>query len=324
MPLRINLIALLLCVISFSCPAAKLYKWVDDEGRTHYSDKLPPTDTHRARSQLDEHGITIDKVDAAKTAEERRQEEEQERLRQERQRIVERQRTQDRVLLRTFRSEDDILMARNGRIEAIETKIRVIQANIKRLKITLEEMQQDAAKRELSGRPVSETLKNDIRSKRNALKNAYRSIINRESDKNKIRQQFAKNQRRFRELKKLNNANSPIIEAQTSFDDALLNVFDCQEDKVCNKPWQLAKQYLKTHSTTPISLSGDDIIISQEPTELTDISISLSRFIDPRRNRTVIFMDLQCLSESHKRNTCQKKPEIKSLKQKFQAALTQE
>ena len=323
MRLRTFLTVILFFALPFASQAGKLYKWVDDEGRTHYSDKVPPSDTHRARSHLDEHGITVKEVDAAKTEEELRQEAEQERLRQERQRLVEKQQAQDRVLLRTFRSEDDILMTRNGQVQAVDTYIRVTQANIKRLKTTLDEMQQRAAERELSGKPVSNRMQNDIETKRNALKDAYRSIINREHDKNRIRQSFARDLQRFRELKKLNKADNPVVEAQASFDDALQNVYDCQDDRACRQPWKLARQYLKTYSTTAVKMEGEHIIITGEPVEKGDISISMSRIEDPQKGNMVIFMDLQCKGESVRNNTCQNSPEVKRIKQGFQSALRQ-
>ncbi|MCG8489178.1 MAG: DUF4124 domain-containing protein [Chromatiales bacterium] len=317
-------IIIFLCFnLSLGCHAGKLYKWVDDEGRTHYSDKLPPSETHRARSQLDQQGITVRKVDAAKTDEELRQEQEQERLRLERQRVLEKQQALDRVLLRTFRTEDDILMTRNGQLQAVDTHIRVTQSNIKRLKSTLDDMEQFAAQRELSGKPVSKKMLKDINVKRQALQDAYSSIIDREHHKNRIRQSFAMDLKRFRELKKLNDSSNPIEEAEESFSDALQNVFDCQTDKACSKPWRLAKQYLKKHSTTAVKIDGANIVITAEPVKEGDISISMSRIEDPKKGSTVIFMDLQCKKDPTRQMACEKTPEVKQIKAGFQQALLQ-
>ena len=317
-------IIIFLCFnLSLGCHAGKLYKWVDDEGRTHYSDKLPPSETHRARSHLDQQGVTVKKVDAAKTDEELRQEQEQERLRLERQRVLEKQQALDRVLLRTFRTEDDILMTRNGQLQAVDTHIRVTQSNIKRLKSTLDDMEQFAAQRELSGKPVSKKMLKDIDVKRQALQDAYSSIIDREHHKNRIRQSFAMDLKRFRELKKLNDSSNPIEEAEESFSDALQNVFDCQTDKACSKPWRLAKQYLKKHSTTAVKIDGANIVITAEPVKEGDISISMSRIEDPKKGSTVIFMDLQCKKDPTRQMACEKTPEVKQIKAGFQQALLQ-
>jgi hypothetical protein len=301
--------------------AGKLYKWVDDKGQTHYTQTLPPTDAHRARSQLDERGIVVREVDAAKTEEQLRQEAEQERLRQQQQRLVEKQQAQDRVLLRTFRTEDDILMTRDGQLQSVDTSIRVTQANIKRLKTTLEEMQADAAKRELRGARVSKKLRQDIENKRDALADAYRSIIDREHDKNRIRQAFARDLKRFRELKKMEQPNDPIQEARNFFDLALQNVYRCQGADNCEGPWKRARAYLKTHSTTPIKIDGENIVITGEPVKDDDISISVSRINDEKTGSLLIFMDLQCKIISMQKRICLNNDLIKRIKEGFRDEL---
>jgi hypothetical protein len=311
-----------LCLnLSLNCFAGRLYKWVDDEGRTHYSDKLPPSETHRARSHLDKQGVTIREVDAAKTDEELRQELEQERLRIERQRVLEKQQALDNVLLRTFRTEDDILMTRDGQLQAVDTHIRVTQSNIKRLKANLDDMEQFAAQRELSGKPISKKMLDDIDIKRRALQDAYSSIIDREHHKNRIRQSFAKDLKRFRELKKLNTTSNPMKEAEETFNTALQNVFDCKGDSACDHHWKLAKQYLKKHSSTAIKTEGANIIITAEPQKENDISISMSRIEDPKKGTTVIFMDLQCKKDTTRNIPCEKTAEFLEIKAGFQPAL---
>ena len=301
--------------------AAKLYKWVDEDGQTHYSDKVPPNAAKRARSELDQHGVTVDRVDAAKTQEQLLREAEEERLRREQQRLAEKQRQADRVLLRTFRSEDDIVMTRDGQIQAVETYIRVTQANIKRLKSTLNEMQDHAAKLELSGQTVSVRSLKDIETKRQALKDAYQSIIDREAEKNRIRQSFAKDQKRFRELKQLFSSDDPLLEANQSYTDALLNVYQCGDDQSCEQPWERAKAYLKEHSTTPLKMQGEHILMTAIPAENDDISITMSRILDRKTGQTLIFMDLQCKATSMGEALCKRGERVQRIKEGFQASL---
>ncbi|MEJ2395757.1 MAG: DUF4124 domain-containing protein [Candidatus Thiodiazotropha sp.] len=313
-------------IITIAClpsaaQAAKLYKWVDDEGHTHYSDKIPPSEAKRARSQLDEHGVTIDSIEAAKTAEQLRQEEEEDRLRKEQQRLAKIQRQADRVLLRTFRSEDDILMARDGQIQAVDTYIRVTEANIKRLKRTLAEMQKNAAERELSGETVSRRYLNEIETKRQALKDYYASIVEREKEKRRIRESFAKDLKRFRELKQLAQTNDPMQEANQSSAKALLNVYNCGNDKGCDTPWQRAKVYVKQHSTTPVKMLGDNILMTGEPVRNDDISITVSRIHDRKTERTLIFMDLQCKDITLGTALCERGEKVRRIKEEFQATL---
>lgn len=317
------LLAILLSIIclSHAALAAKLYKWVDDEGHTHYSDKVPPAESKRARSELDQHGVTIDRVDAAKTPEQLRQEAEEQRLRKEQERLAEKQRQADRVLLRTFRTEDDIMMARDGQIQSVDTYIRVTQANIKRLKSTLAQMQKNAAERELSGQAVSRRFLKDIENKRQALKDSYQSIVEREGEKKRIRQSFAKDLTRFRELKKLAKTNDPMQEANQSNAEALLNVYYCGEDQACEQPWQRAKAYVKQHSTTPVQMVGDNIFLTGSPSENDDISISVSRIRDRKLDKILIFMDLQCKGTTQGHALCSRGERVQRIKENFQSTL---
>lgn len=309
-------------LLSTTAQAAKLFKWVDEEGHTHYSDKVPPTEAKRARTRLDSRGITVDRIDAAKTPEQRRQEEEEERLRQEQAQLVEKQLQADRVLLRTFRSEDDIVMARDGQIQSVDTYIRVTQSNIKRLKNTLTEMQKNAAERELSGQAISNRYLQDIETKRQALEDSYNSIIEREKEKNRIRQTFAKDLERFRELKKLAQTNDPMQEASQSYTQALLNVYNCGNDRNCKQPWQRAKTYLKQHSSTPVNMDGENILMTGAPMENDDISITVSRIQDAKTNQTLIFMDLQCKDTSQGHALCSRGEKVRRIKENFQAVLS--
>jgi hypothetical protein len=318
-----TLIALLLSTLLLStAQAGKLYKWVDDEGQVHYSDKLPPTDAPRAHSHLDERGITIGSVGAAKTDEEIQQEAEMERLRRERQQLIDKQRADDRVLLRTFRSEDDIIMTRDGQLQAVDTNIKVTRGNIKRLKLKLEEMQHQAAAMELSGRRISKAFKEELENKNQALKDAYQSIINREHDKERIRTSFAQDQKRFRELKQLEEGNDPLLEASETSIKAMKNIYDCGDDKACEGPWEQAKIHMKQHNTTPIKMDAENIVMSGAPSNEEDISITLSRIQDSKSGHTLIFLDLQCKDSPQGDILC-KSAKVERFIQGFQVAVSQ-
>jgi hypothetical protein len=322
MRFKLCVIALLLAAwLPIPLMAGKLYKWMDDEGRVHYSDRLPPADTFRPHEHIDERGIVVDKVGAAKTPEQIRQEEEVERLRKERQRLIAEQRAADRVLLRTFRAEDDILMTRDGQLQAIDSYIQITEANIKRLKLKLEEMQREAAARELSGMRISKKFEQEITAKNKALEESYESIVNREHDKDRIRKMFAQDLQRFRELKQLEESNDPMQEAEESFIEALKNVYICS-DSACEAPWRRAKAYMRKHTTTPIKMDAENILMSGAAHEDKALSITLSRIHDSKRDQTLIFMDLQCEDSPQGLEHCASDT-VEAVRQGFQAAIAE-
>lgn len=304
------------------CPtlqAGKLYKWVDDEGRVHYSDQLPPADVFRPHDHIDDRGIIVDKIGAAKTPEQVLQEKELQRLRRERQRLIDEQKAEDRVLLRTFRTEDDIIMTRNGQLQAVDSYIQITNSNIKRLKLKLEEMQREAAARELSGKQISAKFEEELAAKNKALEESYESIINREHDKDRIRKSFAQDLQRFRELKQLEESNDPMQEAEKSFIEALRNVYICPDD-TCAEPWKRAKTYMRRHTTTPIKMDADNILMSGAAYKDDDLSITLSRIRDSKREQTLIFLDLQCEDSPQGLKHCASE-HVEAIRQGFQPAI---
>src|SRR5207237_1157837 len=48
------------------------YKWVDEKGIIHYSDKMPPDAVNRAHVEFDRQGLQVKKVDPALTPDELR------------------------------------------------------------------------------------------------------------------------------------------------------------------------------------------------------------------------------------------------------------
>lgn len=52
--------------------AAQLYRWVDENGKVHYSDTVPPSANERPRAKIRPDGIIVERADRALSAEERR------------------------------------------------------------------------------------------------------------------------------------------------------------------------------------------------------------------------------------------------------------
>ena len=67
---RLIFISLLLYMSSPTVFAATLYKWVDDDGKVRYSDRMPPTQVKKKHQTLNKQGIIVETKEAAKTDEE--------------------------------------------------------------------------------------------------------------------------------------------------------------------------------------------------------------------------------------------------------------
>ncbi len=294
MHLKLNTLILALAATMLTSPVtAKLYRWVDEHGKTHFTDKLPPSQADKARTELNERGMKVKQIDRAKTPEERAQEKELKRLREERKKIIEKQKAEDRVLLRTFRSEDDIIMAQDGKLAAIDVMIQIAISNIKQMKAQLVNMQNTAANQERRGRKPSAKLLKEIASSRQHLKDSYATIINREKDKEKIRRKAQLDLKRFMELKKL---KSDQVEKKTkkTIVSQLDYVVVCNDKETCDTYWEKAVDYALKNATTKIKIMGDSVILTAPATNENDISITLSRIARKKAKGEHLFFDLQC------------------------------
>ncbi|MES9883927.1 MAG: DUF4124 domain-containing protein [Sedimenticola sp.] len=308
--------ALLLVTCAGMVDAARMYRWVDEQGKVHYSDHVPTEHSRSARSQLNERGLEVERTEAAKSAQEIARESELEKLRQEQQVLIERQRSKDMVLLRTFRTEDDILMARNGKLTAIDTMILIIRSNIRNMKERLTGIQQSAADLELQGRKPSKNLVKDIESTRLQLKESYASIIIKEEEKERIRNDYARDLTRFRNLKNLNTPDKELVS-----DEELLSLLDtvviCSDKSTCDKFWSQVQAYVSKHATTRLQMLNNFIIMTAAPVNDNDISITVSRIVNKNEPGAKIFMDLTCKNSPRGADFC-KTDTVRTIQKGFQ------
>ena len=118
------LLALTLAVIASRDAHALTYKWVDDKGIVHYSDKMPTEAVNRGHVELDRQGRAIKKTDAALTPEQVRalaaDAEQRLQAAKEREEINRR----DRALLASYTREEDIDLARARALTTIDGQMQ--------------------------------------------------------------------------------------------------------------------------------------------------------------------------------------------------------
>jgi len=311
----------LLLVFLVALPAeAGLYKWVDEQGNVHYTDRVPPEVAERERAELDKRGLTIKRVEAAKTPEEIAQEKELERLRAEQKRIEAEQRAADEVLLRTFRSEDDIVMARDGKVAAIDTLIDVTRGSIAKQQERLAEMQRLAADMERQGRAVPRKHVEDMEALRQVINDGYAAIVQNEQARQSSIDKHDQDLKRFRTLKTPDKAEEEAPRPKERV--ALLDtVVPCRDDAECDRFWERAEAYLRANATTPVRMSGKSILATAPAQNDVDYSLTLSRLPNRDGSGVRIFLDLQCRDTPEGRSFC-KGPKASQVRDGFRGAVT--
>jgi hypothetical protein len=122
-------IALAAAALTAPAPArAATYKWVDDKGVVHYTDKMPPEAVNKGSVELNTQGVPVKKTEPALTPEQRRAiEQEAERQRQAAKSQEELTR-RDRALLASYSTEPEIDLARNRALATIDAAVQSAQA----------------------------------------------------------------------------------------------------------------------------------------------------------------------------------------------------
>lgn len=304
--------------------AAKMYKWVDESGKVHYSDKIPPTAITGSHSTLSKEGVTVDKKGAAKTPEEIAHEAELKRLREEQQRVLERQQAKDRVLLNTFRTEDDIILARDGKIATYDAQIRIIYENIERLKNRLVSQQNRAALQERQGRKPDQKTLQGIENTQQEIKNSYASILRQEKDKKLINEKYAADLARFRELKELEHANLAKAEEEIPVNKNLLvnTAIPCNSEQECRALWSKARKFGVDNATTRVYVDSEKIFMTEPATKDDQVSITVSRLKTKKSANEVIFLDVQCKKQVASQTWCESTQAVK-IRQDFLKAMNQ-
>jgi len=127
--LRHQVLALLLiaaAIVFIGIPRVKAttYKWTDEKGVVHYTDKIPTEALNKGNVELNKQGVTVKRTEPALTPEQRRgREVEEERARQlaKEREIIDRR---DKALLSTYTMESEIDLARSRALNTIDAQIQ--------------------------------------------------------------------------------------------------------------------------------------------------------------------------------------------------------
>jgi len=139
---------------------ATLYKWVDDKGVVHYSDKVPPEAMDKTNIELNKEGVPVKRNDPPPNAEQRRAkaaEDERQKVLAKEHEIVERR---DRALVQSYTSEDEIDLARARALSTIETQLQSAQAYSVQLTKRREEL--EGRRKAFGDKPVPPAIEHEI------------------------------------------------------------------------------------------------------------------------------------------------------------------
>jgi chromosome segregation ATPase len=183
-----------LCAAFSLSAEAKLYKWVDKNGTTHYGETIPPEYADRDTKQIEKgrvkertDGFDSKMKDASKTdpAIERANREAKRR---------------DEALLSTYSSEKEIDLARDRNLLQVEARINSYTTMLKSAQTSLDELYRERDALAKQGRKTDEVL-NEITQAEALVAKRQKELDTNQKEMDAVKARYETDKQRYRELK---------------------------------------------------------------------------------------------------------------------------
>ncbi len=190
---RLILASLALFAMGIATAQAKLYKWVDDEGVTHYGETIPPEYANREAQQI-EKGIVKPKTPAEKPGAVKKE------AAPEDQATID-QRRRDEALLGSYTNEQEIDLARDRNLQQIDARTNSIKTRVENAQSDLNEHRKEQEAYTKSGKTVPPSLIDDIARDEAKVSKLQGELTQSQNDAAALKARYEADKQRFRELK---------------------------------------------------------------------------------------------------------------------------
>ena len=186
--------------MTFSLPAAaKMYKWVDDKGTTHYGETIPPEYATKDRTEINKAGRVVDKKEALTPEERRAKELEDARKREDEEAAVE-QKRRDKALLNTYSSVKEIDLARTRNLQQVEARLNSINSQLKMAGDNLAGLQKEADGYTSASKQIPASLQEDLQESQARLNKLKQDLEKSRAEKATVEARYDAEKTRYKEL----------------------------------------------------------------------------------------------------------------------------
>lgn len=176
---------------------AKLYKWVDENGTTHYGETIPPEYAGRDTKKL-EKGRVVDRNETFDTGKQKTEKGEVAPDKA----TVEAQR-RDNALLNSYSSEKEIDLARDRNLMQVEARINSYTILLKSAQATLDELHKESNALSQKGRKIPQSLTDDIAEAEARVAKLQKDLDTSQKESDSVKARYEADKQRYRELKGL-------------------------------------------------------------------------------------------------------------------------
>lgn len=201
------LLVVALAVLTIASPArAATYKWVDEKGVVHYTDKIPPEAVNKGSTVLDKNARPLKKIDPALTPEQIRAREEAEEQKKAHARIAEEVARRDRALILSYTTEAEIDLARTRALGTLDAQLDSAQAFVVSLRKRKDEL--DKRKASLGDKPAPPALERELEGTETELVKQGRLIEQKQAERTAVVAKYDADKTRWRELRAIAEASA--------------------------------------------------------------------------------------------------------------------
>ena len=176
-----------------------LYKWVDEQGMTHYGDRIPPEYAAQEQHIINSQGVEISRLEAQKTPE-------QLALDDQKKIDAEQSQNRDRNLLNTYASVQEIERLRDQRVTLVSDQIKVtsqflelLNGKLKNLRIS--SMRFKPYNKDPGAQVMPDQVAEDLVHVGADIHTQEENLSEKRSEETTMRKQFGSDIDRFKELK---------------------------------------------------------------------------------------------------------------------------
>jgi hypothetical protein len=187
-------------LVTSTAVAERTFKWTDNEGQIHYGNRVPPEYARTERKEINERGRTVKVYEAAKTPEEKAAAKKAAALKSRQKALDEKQAIHDHSLLATYASEQDMQLAKDGKVASIDALLQLTSSRIESMKQRLLGLTEEAATYERSGKQLPGSLERQIKNLRAQITKNEVFVKEKEEELKDLNRQFDTDISRYIEL----------------------------------------------------------------------------------------------------------------------------
>ena len=190
--------AVALCAAMVSVNAeAKLYKWVDKNGQTHYGETIPPEYANSDTKVLDKSRV-MDRKDGFDV-----KQQQESKVDPEVAKAAKEAKRRDEALLNTYSSEKEIDLSRDRNLLQVEARVNSYTTMLKSAKESLEALHKESEDLIKSNRKIPQSLTEDITEGEALVAKRQKELDVSQKELDGVKARYDADKKRYRELKGL-------------------------------------------------------------------------------------------------------------------------